>query len=79
MLKGFKLKKVEYWAKKMAQPVQPVEEPVNRLCSSDRVLVEGGQKFLSFPVTFSSWSRFGWGQRSPVKHLMLTTSQPVDP
>ena len=28
----------------MAQPVQPVEEPIDRLCSSDQVPVEGGQK-----------------------------------
>ena len=67
----------------MAQPAQPVEEPVDRLCSSSQVPVEGGQKFLSLPVAFSSRSRSGRGpaeaQRSPAKHVMLMASQPVDP
>ena len=75
MLKGFKLKKVEYWAKKMAQPVQPV----NRLCSSDQGPVERGQKvFLSpsdllFPVKVKP---------QPVeaqRSLFLMTSQSVNP
>ena len=40
----------------MAQQIEPVEEPVDRLCSSGRVPVEGGQKVslspsgLLFPV-----------------------------
>ena len=53
VLKGFKLKKVGCLAKKMVQPVQLVD----RLCSSDQGPIEGGQKFLSLPVAFSSRSR----------------------
>ena len=77
----------------MVQPVQ-VEEPVDRLCPSGRVPIEGGQKVslspsgLLFPVEVILFlvevqSRTGRGpvevQRSPAKHLMLTTSQLVDP
>ena len=52
VLKGFKLKKVECWAKKMAKPVQPVDQ----LCLSGQGPIEGGQKVslspndLLFPV-----------------------------
>ena len=71
----------------MAQPVQPVEEPVDWLCSSGQVPVEGGQKvFLSpngllFPIEVRSKTGLGPAetQRSLAKHLMLTASQPVDP
>ena len=88
VLKGFKLKKVECWAKRMAQPVQPVD----RLCSSGRGPVEGGQKvFLSpsglfflvkvEPQSVEVRSRSCWGpveaQWSPAKHLMLTASRPL--
>ena len=52
----------------MAQLVQPVEEPVDRLCLSGRVPVEGGQE-----VSLSQWpSLSGRGpveaQRSLAKH-----------
>ncbi|RVW68250.1 hypothetical protein CK203_064681 [Vitis vinifera] len=74
---------------KMAQPVQPVEEPVDRLCSSGRGLVEGGQKVslfpsgLFFPVKVILFlvevrSRTDRGP-APAKHLMLRASQPIDP
>ena len=52
VLKGFKLKKVECRAKRMAQLVQPVDQ----LCLSGREPVEGGQKVslspsgLLFPI-----------------------------
>ena len=46
VLKGFKLKKVECSAKKMAQPVQPVEDRLR-----------DPKKFLSLPVASSSRSR----------------------
>ena len=36
----------------MAQPVESVEEPVDRLCSSGRVSVEGGQKVSLSPSGF---------------------------
>ena len=35
-----------------AQSAQPIEEPVNRLWSSGRVLVEGGQKSSLSPSSF---------------------------
>ncbi|KAL6338617.1 hypothetical protein AAG906_021332 [Vitis piasezkii] len=34
---------------KNGSPVQPVEEPVDRLCPSGRVLIEGGQKVSLSP------------------------------
>ena len=49
VLKGFKLKKGWVLSQKMAQPVQSDEEPVDLLCSSGRVPVEGGQKVSLFP------------------------------
>ena len=90
VLKGFKLKKFGYWAKKW----------LNRFIRSTGCTrpVEGGQKVslspsgLLFlvkvepqPVEVHSRSDWAtdWGpveaQRSPAKHLMLTVSQPVDP
>ena len=68
VLKGFKLKKVGSWAKKMAQPVQPVEDRLRE-----------AKKFLYLLVTFSSQSRLNLNrlrsnrgpveaQRSLVKH-----------
>ena len=61
--------------KKMAQPVQPVEDRLRE-----------AKKFLSLPVAFSSRSRLNlnWlrSDRGPVeaqRSLFLTASQPVDP
>ena len=45
VLKGFKLKKLGV-SQKMAQPIK---KSVDRLCSSDRVPVEGGQKVSLSP------------------------------
>ncbi|KAL6323552.1 hypothetical protein AAG906_039134 [Vitis piasezkii] len=44
-------KKISCWvlSQKMAQPVEPVEEPVDRLCSSDRPPVERCQKVSLSP------------------------------
>ena len=67
MLKGFKLKKVECWAKRMAQPIQPVED---WLREAKNFLSPSG--FL-FPVKVKP---------QPVeaqRSLFLTASQPVDP
>ena len=62
MLVKKEIKKIGFRGKKGStnrgydQPAQPVEEPINRLCSSDQGPVEGGQKFslspssLLFPV-----------------------------
>ena len=74
----------------MAQPVQPVEEPIDQLrnrstgCThpiEDRS--RDAKKFISLLVAFSTRSRTDRGsieaQWSPTKHLMLTASQPVDP
>ena len=62
MLEKKGIKKISFRGKKgstgrgYGQPAQPVEEPVDRLCSSGRGPVEGGQKpslspsNLLFPV-----------------------------
>ena len=75
VLKGFKLKKIGCWAKKWLNQfnlstgcARPVKDRLRE-----------AKKFLSLPVAFSSWSRSGYAQRSPAKHLMLMASQPVDP
>ena len=81
MLKGFKLKKVECWAKK---------KWLNRLCSSNQGPVEGGQKVslspsgLLFPVKVEPQpvevrSRTSWGLVEVQRSLFLTVSQSVDP
>ena len=82
VLKGFKLKKVECWAKRMAQPVHPVD----RLCLSGRGPIEGDKKFLSLPVASSSRSRLnlnrlrsGRGLVEAQRSLFLTANRPVKP
>ena len=59
----------------MAQLVQPVEEPVDRLCLSGRVPVEGGQEvsLSQWPSLLDRGDSFSDGglieaQRSPAKH-----------
>ena len=83
VLKGFKLKKVECWAKKKwlnrfnrsIGCARPVED-----------LLKEAKQFLSLPVAFSSRSRLNLNRlmsdQGPVeaqRSLFLTASQPVDP
>ena len=89
MLENKEIKKIGFRAQKgstgqgYGQPAQPVEELVDRLCSSDRRPVEGGQKVFLSP---SSLLFSIEGILLPVEAMVIchalnapTASEPIDP
>ena len=65
------------------QPAQPIEEPVDRLCSSDRRPVEEGQKVFLSPssLLFSVEGILLPVEATVTYHTLnaLTASEPIDP